>query len=229
MQGKCTSALYLLERQRETLICCCSCLCTRWLVLACALTGDGSRNLGVSGRCSNQLSYQARAISILNFSLLNLYWWWWSIVPVFGVTWNIPNSTEHGMVREAKENSRPARPAPQLLSWRSLAERLVIRWHWAGPGRGLSWPPAGSTVASGSAGVLRRCAAHSLEDLQKTTPVMDPVHALNVTGSCSVLFHVLWPPRPPRMYCLLTKMSTENVTVWPWENDFHKILFFFVA
>ena len=35
----------------------------QWLVLACALTGDGTRNLGVSGRRSNQLSYLARATS----------------------------------------------------------------------------------------------------------------------------------------------------------------------
>lgn len=32
-----------------------------WLTPVCALTGEGTRNLGVSGRCSNQLIYPARA------------------------------------------------------------------------------------------------------------------------------------------------------------------------
>ena len=35
--------------------------CIHWLVLVCALTGDQTHNLGISGRYSNQLSYPARA------------------------------------------------------------------------------------------------------------------------------------------------------------------------
>ena len=36
-------------------------LCTHWLVLVCALTGNQTPSLGVSGWRSNQLSYPARA------------------------------------------------------------------------------------------------------------------------------------------------------------------------
>ena len=34
--------------------------CIHWLILECALTGDRTLNLGILGRCSNQLSYLAR-------------------------------------------------------------------------------------------------------------------------------------------------------------------------
>ena len=44
------------EGERETLICCSTYLCTHWSIL----TGDRTHNLGVLGRCSNQLSYPAR-------------------------------------------------------------------------------------------------------------------------------------------------------------------------
>ena len=47
------------ERERSTR--CSLYSCTHWLILACTLTGDGTHNLGVWGRCSNQLSYLARA------------------------------------------------------------------------------------------------------------------------------------------------------------------------
>ena len=41
-------------------------LCIHWLIFVCALTRDLTCNLGVSGPCSNQLSYPARAeVSIL--------------------------------------------------------------------------------------------------------------------------------------------------------------------
>ena len=39
--------------------------CIHWLILICALTGDRTHNLCVSGQCSDQLSYLARANSEL--------------------------------------------------------------------------------------------------------------------------------------------------------------------
>ena len=36
-------------RERETSICCSTYLCIHWLILVCALTGDRTRNLGLSG------------------------------------------------------------------------------------------------------------------------------------------------------------------------------------
>ena len=39
---------------RETSICCSSYRCIRWLILVCALTGEGTHNLGMLWRCSNQ-------------------------------------------------------------------------------------------------------------------------------------------------------------------------------
>ena len=42
-------------------ICCSTHLCIHWLILVRALTWDQTRNVGVWGRCSNQLSYMARA------------------------------------------------------------------------------------------------------------------------------------------------------------------------
>ena len=38
------------ERERETLIYCSTYLCIHWLLLACALTRDGTCNPGVSGQ-----------------------------------------------------------------------------------------------------------------------------------------------------------------------------------
>ena len=49
----------LMSRERETLTCSIY-LCPQWLIPVCALTGHQTRNLGISGRCSNQLSYLAR-------------------------------------------------------------------------------------------------------------------------------------------------------------------------
>ena len=46
--------------ERETLIRS-TYICIRWFILVYALTGDPTYNLGVSGRCSNQLNYAARA------------------------------------------------------------------------------------------------------------------------------------------------------------------------
>ena len=43
------------EGEQEISICCSTYVCTHWLILVWALTGDQIRNLGVSGRCSNQL------------------------------------------------------------------------------------------------------------------------------------------------------------------------------
>ena len=40
-------------RERETLICCSTYLCIHWLLLVCALTGDQTCNLGISGGCCN--------------------------------------------------------------------------------------------------------------------------------------------------------------------------------
>ena len=40
-------------------------LCVHWLILVCALTRDQTHNLGELGKCSNQLSYLARAKAAL--------------------------------------------------------------------------------------------------------------------------------------------------------------------
>ena len=50
------------ERKKKTSICCSTYLCICWLIPVCALTGDQSHNLGVSGQCTNQLSHPARAV-----------------------------------------------------------------------------------------------------------------------------------------------------------------------
>ena len=57
--------------QRETSICCSTYSRIQWLLLVCALTRDQTPKLGVSGQCSNQLSYPARAI--LKFFNLNSF------------------------------------------------------------------------------------------------------------------------------------------------------------
>ena len=49
------------EIEREASSCCCIYLCIHWLLLVCALTGDWTCNIGVSGWYSNYLSYLARA------------------------------------------------------------------------------------------------------------------------------------------------------------------------
>ena len=49
------------RRERETLICCSTRLCINWLIVVCALTGDGTHDLG-TGQCSNQVSYLASVV-----------------------------------------------------------------------------------------------------------------------------------------------------------------------
>ena len=49
------------EEEQETLICYSTYLCIHWLILICTLTEDQTHNLGLSGQCSNQLSYSAMA------------------------------------------------------------------------------------------------------------------------------------------------------------------------
>ena len=51
--------------EREWLICCSTYLCICWLILACALTGDQTCNLGVLRWHSNKLGYPARAFIII--------------------------------------------------------------------------------------------------------------------------------------------------------------------
>ena len=58
------------ERERERLICCSTSLCIHRLLSVCALTGDQTHNLGVSGWCSNPLSYPAR---VCNKCLLKVW------------------------------------------------------------------------------------------------------------------------------------------------------------
>ena len=48
------------EWERE--LCCFTYLYILWLILVCALMWDRTSNLGVLGRCSNQLSYPARTL-----------------------------------------------------------------------------------------------------------------------------------------------------------------------
>ena len=50
---------FFFEKERN--ICCYTYLCLNWLILISALTGDRTHNFGVSGQCSNQLNYPARA------------------------------------------------------------------------------------------------------------------------------------------------------------------------
>ena len=61
------------ERKRETSICCSTYLCIHWLILTCALTGDQTHNLGVSG-CSNWATWPVcedsfiRSLALLSWS-----------------------------------------------------------------------------------------------------------------------------------------------------------------
>ena len=50
--------IFIFFSERETSICCSIYSCIHWLVFACALCGDWTHNLGVSGQHSNQLNYQ---------------------------------------------------------------------------------------------------------------------------------------------------------------------------
>ena len=47
--------------EKETSNCCSIYLFIHWLIFVCALTGDGTFDLGISGHRSNQLSYLTRA------------------------------------------------------------------------------------------------------------------------------------------------------------------------
>ena len=67
--------LLILERERETSICCSTYLCIHWLILVCTLTRDRTHNLDAWGQCSNQLSYMARAA---------IFYFWCSSWPIFG-------------------------------------------------------------------------------------------------------------------------------------------------
>ena len=51
--------------EREILICWSTRLCIHLLFLVCALSGDRTHSLGLSGWCSNQLRYLARAVLFL--------------------------------------------------------------------------------------------------------------------------------------------------------------------
>ena len=55
-------------------MCCSTYLCIHWLILVCVLTRDQTHNLGTLGRCSNHLSYPARAVNYLKlyFSVIAL-------------------------------------------------------------------------------------------------------------------------------------------------------------
>ena len=41
------------EREIERSICYSTYLCIHWLILACALTGEGTHNFALLGQCSN--------------------------------------------------------------------------------------------------------------------------------------------------------------------------------
>ena len=62
------------EKERETLMCYSIPLCIHWVILVCALTGDWTRNLGLLGQCSNQLSRLARAASLYHTRLQVAVW-----------------------------------------------------------------------------------------------------------------------------------------------------------
>ena len=59
-----------MEGKRETSIYCSSYLCIHGLILARALTGDQTHNLGIGEQHSNQLSYLAMAQPAL-YSVMN--------------------------------------------------------------------------------------------------------------------------------------------------------------
>ena len=58
--------LLIWERDRQTLICCSTCLCIHWLIFICALTGDWTWNPGILGLHCNKLSYLVRCIYFSN-------------------------------------------------------------------------------------------------------------------------------------------------------------------
>lgn len=77
---------------------------------------------------------------------------------------------------------------------------------------------------------LHGCFVHSLENLQKTSPSLHPMNTMDFIRSVSSFMCCNYiPPGSIRIYCPLIKMSTENVTFWPQEDDFCKILFFIVV
>ena len=57
-------------REKETSVCCSIYWFIHWLILLCALTRNWTSNLGVSGQCSNQLSYWARALLVTYLQLI---------------------------------------------------------------------------------------------------------------------------------------------------------------
>ena len=59
------------EREKETSVCYSTYLCVHWLFGVCVLTRDWTCNFGISGQCSNQLSYPARAWNIFYIDLQN--------------------------------------------------------------------------------------------------------------------------------------------------------------
>ena len=61
---------------RETVIGCSTYLCIHWLFFAAALTRDRTRNLGISGQCSNPLRHPARLESnnLSNITVRKILW-----------------------------------------------------------------------------------------------------------------------------------------------------------
>lgn len=71
---------------------------------------------------------------------------------------------------------------------------------------------------------VHRYFVHSLEDLQKTVPTLEPVNTVNFMHSVLYLKCCNYTGSI-RTYYHLTKMSTKNIMFWPWEADFYKIFF----
>lgn len=85
----------------------------------------------------------------------------------------------------------------------------------------------GITVLSASTDVLFivwRIYKRPLETSLHPMNTMDFIRSVSSFMCCNYI-----PPGSIRIYCPLIKMSTKNVTFWPQEDDFYKILFFIVV
>nr|KAF6272672.1 hypothetical protein mMyoMyo1_010866 [Myotis myotis] len=100
---------------RETSICCSTYPCIHWWILAGALTGDQSHNLGTRSPHSNQLSYLARDWGHPSCSFQGAWlgregsgWAWMELGPGFQTQSGILGGRQHSDM------------TPLSLSWRQI-------------------------------------------------------------------------------------------------------------
>ena len=135
------SLLIFWEKEREISTCCSTYGCTHWLVPACALTRDGTGNLGAWGRHSKPLNHPARA------QLKSLYSFWVGRVPT---------------------SRRERRQQPGPLFWPGPKRPDAGLQHPQGPraeSESRAGPPRGAAPSTSMMGSLE--GGEGLEGLQK--------------------------------------------------------------